>query len=147
MQLTQFARWQKGMCNLPCTSRSQKYDKSLLCLAVILFKVLHHLLDLDTVLLVRTDTFLFLLVHTSQKPSKQVFLLLFFNCDPNFRIDTALPVQLNDLHRFDPNTLEWIQILPADVLGFPPSARVSFGFGSANGNLFVYGGKSASGLF
>jgi hypothetical protein len=61
--------------------------------------------------------------------------------------DFPWPVQLNDLHQFNPRTLEWNQILPTEVSGIPPSVRVGFGFASANGKLFVYGGKSTSGLY
>ena len=50
------------------------------------------------------------------------------------------------MHVFDPTALEWTQIKPNEVLGLFPVARNSFGFVSANRNLYVYGGESASGL-
>jgi hypothetical protein len=50
------------------------------------------------------------------------------------------------MHIFDPIALEWTQIKQDDVLGSFPSARNSFGFASANGNIFVYGGNQGSGL-
>ncbi len=50
------------------------------------------------------------------------------------------------MYLFDPISLEWTQIKPDDVFGSLPSARDSFGFTSANGNLYIHGGNSQAGM-
>jgi hypothetical protein len=44
----------------------------------------------------------------------------------------------NDLHKFDPESLEWTTIVVKGDLLPPP--RVHPGFASVNGKLFVFGG-------
>ena len=47
---------------------------------------------------------------------------------------------LNDLHEYDPATLAWTD-LSAAISGTPPSPRLSHGFTSAGGKLYVHGGN------
>jgi len=46
---------------------------------------------------------------------------------------------LSDLHAFDPIAVAWTD-LTEGVHGIPPQARVSHGFASAGGKLYVHGG-------
>ena len=53
---------------------------------------------------------------------------------------------LNDLHRFDPTTLTWIDLTP-DVRGAVPEPRAYHGMASAGGFLLVFGGYTSTGIF
>ena len=51
---------------------------------------------------------------------------------------------LNDLHSFDPATMTWTLLSPANDAG-RPSARANHGFTSAGGRLYVHGGYGDAG--
>ena len=52
--------------------------------------------------------------------------------------------RLDDLHAFDPATMTWTLLSPADDPR-RPSARFGHGFTSAGGLLYVHGGYSDAG--
>jgi hypothetical protein len=49
----------------------------------------------------------------------------------------------NDLHVYDPETMTWTD-LSVPAFGTPPSARISLGYTSAGGKLYVHGGFTFS---
>jgi hypothetical protein len=53
---------------------------------------------------------------------------------------------LRDLYEYDPLSLTWTEHEASRVTGDFPVGRSSFGFTSANGRLFVFGGITLSGM-
>ena len=51
---------------------------------------------------------------------------------------------LNDFYEFDPANMTWTN-LSNIVSGVLPGPRCSFGFASAGGKIFVFGGESLEG--
>ncbi len=49
------------------------------------------------------------------------------------------------MYKFDPIALQWSQVMPEDVHGVFPSPRIGFGFASANGDLYIFGGIGSTG--